>query len=317
MVSCLTLVLAVRCQAFLPLNGLRSSHGSLLMSDSESSLLAASWLRDDDHPDACDKTNCGNDFVRQIWEGPNCQGSNFTFHRLSNSSCRASPFVDSMSSNSVCDGASFGTWTYIGSNNCNISHRSDFIGYGVGICINSDPHDPLSSTSSYVYWCNVTDAFKGVKIHDTTPVDRKALDVKDAPAPCPASDPHCSRAIEIAYWADSDSCAGDDFTYSPAFESFPHVTTGKCYFTNGSNSVIPMSNLKITCDEDVMTVHAMQGCGRNARTFLLTKRGKVCLRSIDGSSEQLKCIQQSNSACKLSLFSLFVLPILVLSMIFI
>lgn len=298
---CAALLFAAQCGALRP----KSLDFTGLSSDimgSSGLPIRSSLLRSALDEETCNITTCGNRNVRQKWPRRNCAGSDSVFYVAGEPGC--TEYGSDSSSLYTCDAQVLGFWTYVGSKSCEASSRFQFTGYGVGICINDDEEDPEST--SYVFWCNFGDAFKGKNVNDTTPVDRSVVNAAQVASPCPASDPFCSKAILTESWTASNSCSGSNATLETAFPFIPNITTDKCYFYNFSDSIFD-ANLRATCGDDLLTVTLTRGCGANSRPVQVIKMDKKNCISPDGvSSVRMRCTR-NNGASGLQASSLLVL----------
>lgn len=221
---------------------------------------------------------CGASWIRKVFVGPNCQSSaQVYFEKLSNMT--ASGTCESLQPNvnasllTVCDRSlnALGGWIHLGLDSCPSSGRSQFNGYTLGTCINTDSEDPLASTASFAVYCNFKDA---ANAKPSASYPAFAADSPLAGTGCPNNASSCDAIAYMSSWNSSSTCQANASQSEPLI---PGVLLNTCY--NLSDVTLPDSaNLKMTCKPDFLHIGTYgRGCAASARTFLTLYSTKQCI----------------------------------------
>lgn len=237
---------------------------------------------------------CGSSWVRKVYVGPNCQSSAQTyFERLSNKTdpkCTSLlPDVDATLL-TVCDRSlnALGAWVHVGfSDSCPSSGRSQFNGYHLGTCINTDFTDPLASPYSFAVYCSFQDAV------NAKPSPSYPAFVAETPVNgtgCANETNSCDAIASRSYWKSSTTCEADATNVEPVL---PGILLDSCY--NLSDVSLPDArNMKMTCMADWLKVGTYgRGCAPSALTLFTLYSTKQCLTGAvagpAGSSSRFSC----------------------------
>lgn len=206
-----------------------------------------------DPPNPCNETTCGNAWVQQVWQGPNCQGdSQFAFaDGYDESLCS---IRSGYSSKRVCDTTLgiTGEFRYAGSL-CNPPQVFYFVGHRIGACLNSNSQSPQDSEYSYAYWCSMRDGLNG-RTTPTTPITPTGP-ISDDPV-CRETETTCpGQASRLGY--SGTSCAGNVTSVARISEWY---RLDVCATEDGEN-------WKMTCHDQYVQVSSYAGDCTNTSTI--------------------------------------------------
>lgn len=236
----------------------------------------------------CNASTCGDGWVLQTWNGPNCLGSttNFTlYHNVSDPTCTNQDVSRNTSRLLVCDPTQgfFGTWMLTGSATCDESYRDYFSGYRVGSCLNSNITDPSKSNFSVAIWCNYKDAIAN-KPSATTPYTLGAtLPTSD---PCPKNQSTCDQVPYYQEWDDNGMCLGNS-----SRTDHPNMTLDTCYsFIIPNSTTNAHINFQLSCRSEGYLLFGIYGrnCEPSAASFIAAYNTRNCLSS-QGKSYRYVC----------------------------
>ena len=236
----------------------------------------------------CNASTCGEGWVIQTWNGPNCVGStnNFTLvHALTDPTCTNQDVSRNTSRLLVCDTTLgfFGTWMLTGSATCDESYKDFFAGYRIGSCLNSNITNPSNSNYSVALWCSYKDAIAS-KPTATTPYTLGAT--IPTSNPCPNNQTTCDEVPYYQVWEDNGMCMGNSTRVD-----HPNMTLDTCYsFPIPNSTTNAFINFQLSCRSEGFLLFGIYGrqCQDSAASFIAAYNTKNCL-SAQGKSYRYVC----------------------------